>query len=47
VPEGESKLVKLLKELVGKDFVIPYTSTEGAVAILRQISSGLHLEGEK
>lgn len=41
-----NKLFQLMKELVGPEFTIPYTSLDGAVAILRQMSCGLHLESE-
>lgn len=36
-------LFNMLKEVIGPEFTIPYNSVEGAVAILRQLSCGIHL----
>lgn len=41
-----SKLFRMLKELVGPEFTIPYSSMDGAVAIIRQLACGLHLEAD-
>jgi hypothetical protein len=37
---------KILKEMLDPTFIIPYNSTEGAIAIVRQLSCTLHLESE-
>lgn len=42
-----NNLFKMLKETIGPDFVISFSSVEGAVAILRQMSCGLHLESNR
>lgn len=41
------KLFYLVKGIVGEEYTIGYTGVEGAVAILRQLAAGLHLEGDR
>lgn len=40
-----SPLFSLVSETLGEDYILPYNTVEGAVAILRQLSCGIHLEG--
>jgi hypothetical protein len=42
-----SNLFSLVAEVLGQEYVIPYHSAEGAVAILRQLSCGIHLESNQ
>lgn len=42
-----SELFTLVAETIGKTSIVPYNSVEGAVAILRQLSCGIHLEASE
>lgn len=42
-----NNLFRMVKDVVGDEFMVRYSSVEGAVAVLRQLGCGLHLESER